>query len=91
MAYVLRAVAGREEASLRIERISHEHQFALGIKTTRAGAARNYLRDCMVDIGHLPRKCKVVGSEAKCHADGAENALNTIYSGNKNDAFTPLR
>ncbi len=46
----------------------------------------------MVDIGHLPRKCEVVGSEyIAMRFDGWENALNTIYSGNKNDAFTPLK
>ena len=83
MAYVdTRAVARRERLIYaHIERtLSHKHiQFALE-------------RDCMVDIGHLPRKCEVVGSEyIAMRFDGWENALNTIYSGNKNDAFTPLK
>ena len=93
MAYVdTRAVARRERLiCAHIERtLSHKHiQFALEHQNDTLEQLTNYLRDCMVDIGHLPRKCEVVGSEyIAMRFDGWENALNTIYSGNKNDAFT---
>lgn len=96
MAYVdTRAVARRERLIYaHIERtLSHKHiQFALEHQNDTLEQLTNYLRDCMVDIGHLPRKCEVVGSEyIAMRFDGWENALNTIYSGNKNDAFTPLK
>ncbi len=69
MAYVdTRAVARRERLiyAHRTDSLSQSTSVALEHQNDTLEQLTNYLRDCMVDIGHLLRKCEVVWQRIHC-------------------------
>ena len=51
-----------------------------------------YLKACTDDLGHLPRKCEVIGGEFIALRFGSwEAALETFCTGSVKPALTPLR
>ena len=88
------AAIREREIYARIDRIlCHKHiEFALEHQKDSLEQLTEYLKACTDDLGHLPRKCEVIGGEFIALCFGSwEVALETISTGNIKSALTPLR
>ena len=88
------AAIREREIYARIDRIlCHKHiKFALEHQKDSLEQLTVYLKACTDDLGHLPRKCEVIGGEFIALRFGSwEVALETISTGSIKSALTPLR
>ena len=90
----LPAAIREREIYARIGRIlCHKHiEFALEHQNDSLEQLTEYLKACTDDLGHLPRKCEVIGCEYIAMRFGSwEAALETFCTGSIKSALTPLR
>ena len=88
------AAIREREIYARIDRIlCHKHiEFALEHQSDSLEQLTEYLKACTDDLGHLPRKCEVIGGEFIALRFGSwEAALETFCTGSVKPALTPLR
>lgn len=88
------AAIREREIYARIDRIlCHKHiEFALEHQSDSLEQLTEYLKACTDDLGHLPRKCEVIGGEFIAMRFGSwEAALETFCTGSVKPALTPLR
>lgn len=93
---------GKESSVARRERDIYAHidrclcrkhiQFTLEHQNDTLEQLTEYLKACTDDLGHLPRKCEVIGGEFIALRFGDwETAILSFCTGSPKSALTPMR